>query len=101
MITDSRDRFLSMDGRPLQIYDDSHHESEVPWPSVPNEALPSSHDPSIPSSGSTMPLIIPVVRCIPTLKRLLKSTKLSSDTLKTYDAHFHSIMTAYPEHLQA
>jgi hypothetical protein len=93
-------RFLSLDGRPLQVYDDSHHDGEVPWPSIPAEALPTSQNPLIPATTSTMPLIIPVVRCIPTLKRLLKSTKLSSDTLKLYDAHFHSIMTAYPEHLQ-
>jgi hypothetical protein len=92
---------LSLDGRPLQVYEDDH---EVPWPNHSKEqwtvrgSPPRSITP--PPSASTMPYIIPVVRFIPQLKKTLKSATIAPATVDTYDDYFRSILRSYPEALQ-
>jgi hypothetical protein len=89
-------RLLSLDGRPLQGYED---DLEVPWPSLNQGSTPSSAPPAHTLPG-TMPYIIPVIRCIPQLRKTLKAPTIARATLATYDEYFHSIMISYPEMLQ-
>ncbi|KAF2672623.1 hypothetical protein BT63DRAFT_132455 [Microthyrium microscopicum] len=97
----SYDRMLTLDGRPLHLYEDEH---DVPWPNPPNEPYTNSHGvpkpTTAPGANGTMPHIIPVIRLIPQLKRTLKSPNIASATLATWDEYFHSIIKSYPEHLQ-
>jgi hypothetical protein len=94
-------RLLSLDGRPLQIYDD---DTEVPWPSSLNEQWLS---PTLPerkggpqSLTRTMQFVAPVIRIIPQLKRTIKSPTISRRTIETFDEFFVSILHGYPDQLR-
>jgi hypothetical protein len=94
-------RLLSLDGRPLQIYED---DVEIPWPGPSTEPwIPPDSPTRGPTSQPeirTMQYVIPVIRIIPQLKKTLKSPTISRATLDTYDAYFRSILSSYPENLQ-
>lgn len=93
-------RLSTLDGRPLQVYDDIRHDRELLLPTSSSEDRTGAHNRSDITTTATMTLTMPVIDCISAIKQLLKAPKLSPETLRTYDAHFQSIITSYPDHLQ-
>jgi hypothetical protein len=111
----SYDRLLTLDGRPLHVYEEEH---EVPWPSSTREQWMAKNQGQHPTDQegddnpndqsanqtqtvtSTMKYVIPVVRFIPQLKKTLRSPVIAPGTLETYDEYFRSILSTYDEVLQ-
>ncbi|KAK5111459.1 hypothetical protein LTR62_004911 [Meristemomyces frigidus] len=93
------DRVLSLEiGRPLHIDDDDCDVGE-PTPVDDDAIRPTGI--VIPAQGFTAPnglvAVVPVVRITAQLKRTLKSRTIAAATLATYDDHFRSIMSTYPD----
>ena len=84
-------------GRPLMIDDDDCDVGE-PTPVddeciTPNGIMP----PAGPITPNGLVSVIPVVRMHAQLKKTLKSRTIAISTLATYDEHFRSIMSTYPD----
>lgn len=93
------DRIVSLElGKPLQIDSDDCDTAE-PTP-VDDECIRPTGI-TMPPPGQQAPnglvAVIPVVRITAQMKKTLRSRTIAAATLSTYDDHFKSIMTSYPE----
>ena len=92
-------RLVSMEvGRPLTINDD---DCEVQEPTPVDDEYIQPNGVVQPQAGISQPSglvpVIPVVRLYAQLKKTLKYPTISGATLATFDGHFQSIMSTYPE----
>ncbi|KAF1819850.1 uncharacterized protein K489DRAFT_290177, partial [Dissoconium aciculare CBS 342.82] len=92
------DRIISLDtGRPLLINDDDCEISE-PTPVDEDAITPNGILQSKTQAGCTsLVAMITVSRITAQIKRSLKLQTIAPSTLATYDAHFRSVMSTWPE----